>query len=237
LGNALATLAVLLVCAAVPIAAWFAWNVHTFGDLTATAAKIDFLGWTRKPISNWWAHPIFTLNGFKEFWPELMASFWRGELIWHGKRLSFQTSDAFYWISSTLALAVAFISLFPRLTRLTMFQRESLSLAVTSFAVLVLFVAVLSIAFDFGLCPYPSREHPYFTSGRLLSAAAVPFFLLYAKAFDCVLSRIPGDWPKTILFAGVVLFIVGSQGALNRVAFSSRYNSFHLNDGQSQDSL
>jgi hypothetical protein len=236
LSKALATL-VLLMSAAVPIAVWFTWNVHTFGDLTATAAKIDFLGWTRKPISNWWPHPIFTLNGLKEFWPELMASFWRGEFIWHGKRLAFQTSDAFYWISSTLAIAVAFISLFPRVTRLTMFQRESLCLAVSSFVVLVLLVAVLSIAFDFGLCPYPSREHPYFTSGRLLSAAAIPFFLIYAEAFDCVLSRIPGDWPKTILFAGVVLFIVGSQSAVNRVAFSSRYNSFHLKDNQAQGSL
>jgi hypothetical protein len=236
LGKALATLAVLLVSAAVPIALWFAWNVHTFGDLTATASKIDFLGWTRKPISNWWPHPIFTLNGLKEFWLELMASFWRGEFIWHGKRLAFQTSDAFYWLSSTLAIAVALISLFPRLTQLTVFQRESLCLAVASFAALVLFVAVLSIAFDFGLCPYPSREHPYFTSGRLLSAAAVPFFLLYAEAFDYVMSRIPRDWPKTILFAGLVLFIVGSQGALNRLAFSSRYNSFHLNEAN-HDSL
>ncbi|HEV8417219.1 MAG TPA: hypothetical protein VGQ43_00590, partial [Candidatus Udaeobacter sp.] len=60
--------------------------------------------------------------------------------------------------------------------------------------------------------------------------AAVPFFLLYAEAFDCVLSRIPSVWPKTILFAGLVLFIIGSQGALNRLAFSSGYNSFHLNE-------
>jgi len=237
LDKALATLALLLVSAAVPVALWFAWNVHTFGDLTGTASKIDFLGWTRKPISNWWPHPIFTLNGLKEFWPELIASFWRGEFIWHGKRLAFQTGDAFYWISSTLAIAVALISLFPRFSRLTMFQRESLCLAAASFAVLVLFVAVLSIAFDFGLCPYPSREHPYFTSGRLLTAAAIPFFLLYAEAFDSALSRVPGGWTKTILFAGLVFVIVGSQGAVNRVAFSSRYNSFHLKDSQSPGSL
>jgi len=234
LGKVLATLAVLLVSAAIPITLWFAWNVHTFGDLTATASKIDFLGWTRKPMRNWWPHPIFTLNGMKEFWSELMASFWRGEFIWHGKRLAFQTSDAFYWISSTLALAVALISMFTRLSQLTAFQRESLCLAAASFAVLVLFVAVLSIAFDFGVCPYPSREHPYFTSGRLLSAAAIPFFLIYAAAFDFVLSRIPGEWPKSIVFAGLVLFIVGSQSALNRLAFSSRYNSFHLNEASQE---
>lgn len=233
----LASFAVLLVSAALPIALWFAWNVHTFGDFTATASKIDFLGWTRKPVTDWWPHPIFTLSGLKEFWPELMASFWRGEFIWHGKRLASQTSDAFYWISSTFAIAVTLISLFPRFTGLTAFQRKSLCLAAASFIVLVLFVVVLSIAFDFGGCPYPSRAHPYFASGRLLSAAAVPFFLLYAQAFDCVLSRIPGDWPKIVVFAGLVLFIVGSQGALDRVAFSSRYNFFHLNDSPSQGSL
>ena len=124
--------------------------------------------------------------------------------------------------------------MFPRLSQLTAFQRESLCLAAASFAVLVLFVAIVSIAFDFGVCPYPSREHPYFTSGRLLSAAAVPFFLLYAMAFDFVLSRIPGEWPKSILFAGVVLFIVGSQSALNRLAFSSRYKSFNLNQSNKE---
>ena len=126
------------------------------------------------------------------------------------------------------AFAVALISLFPRLTQLTVFQRQSLCLAAASFGVLVLFLAVLSIAFDFGLCPYPSREHPYFTSGRLLSAAAVPFFLLYSEALDCVLSRIPRQWPRTILFAGIVLFIVVSQSVVNWPVFSSDYNWFHL---------
>jgi hypothetical protein len=196
--------------------------------LTASSSKIDFLGWTRKPVSNWWPHPIFTLNGVKEFWPELMASFWRGEFVWHGKRLASKASDAFYWISSTLAIGVAVFSLFPRFTKLTDFQRESLWLAFSSFAVLVVFVALLSIAFDFGVCPYPSREHPYFTSGRLLSAAAVPFFLVYSQAMDCVLSRIPRPGPRIILFGGLVLFIAVSQAALNRPAFSSRYNLFHL---------
>jgi hypothetical protein len=214
--------------AIVPIVVWFAWNYHTFGDLTATGSKIDFLGWTRKPISNWWPHPILTLTGVKEFWPELMASFWRGEFIWHGKRLASQPTDTFYWISSTLAIGMAVISLFPRLTKLTDFQRESLWLAFSSFAVLVLFVAILSMAFDFGLCVYPSREHPYFTSGRMLIAAAVPFFLLYCHALDWALSWSPRIWLRIILVAGIVLFITVSQLAINRPALSSGYNFFHL---------
>ena len=225
----LVSLAVLIVSAIVPIAVWFAWNYHTFGDLTATGSKIDFLGWTRKPIRNWWPHPIFTFNGMKEFWPELIASFWRGELIWHGKRLASQPTDAFYWISSTLAIGVAVISLLPRLTKLTDFQRESLWLAFSSVAVLVLFVMILSMAFDFGVCVYPSREHPYFISGRLLNAAAVPFFLLYCHTLNWALSWTPRMWPRIILVAGIALFITVSQFAVNRPTFSSRYNFFHLN--------
>jgi hypothetical protein len=224
----LVSLAVLIGSAAVPIALWFAWNVHTFGDLTASSSKIDFLGWTRKPVSNWWPHPIFTLNGVKEFWPELMASFWRGEFVWHGKRLASKASDAFYWVSSTLAIAGAVFSLFPRLTKLTEFQRESLWLAAASFAALVLFVAVLSIAFDFGVCPYPSREHPYFTSGRLLSAAAVPFFLLYAWALDWTTCRLTSNWLRLFVFGGIVIALTIPQTLLNCRAFSSHYNFFHM---------
>jgi hypothetical protein len=204
------------------------WNYHTFGDLTATGSKIEFLGWTRKPVGNWWPHPIFTLNGVKEFWPELIASFWRGEFIWHGKRLAFQAIDAFYWVSSTLAIGLAVISLFPRSTKLTGFQRQALCLAFWSFAVLALSVALLSMAFDFGLCVYPSREHPFFTSGRLLSSAAVPFFLLYSQAIDNALFSTPRMWPRVLLVGAIVFVITVSQTILNWPAFSSRYNFFHL---------
>jgi hypothetical protein len=225
---ALGSLSTLLLSTTLPIALWFVWNDHTFGDLTATGSKIEFLGWTRKPLGNWWPHPIFTLHGLNQFWPELMASFWRGEFIWHGRRLASAATDAFYWISSTLAIGLTAICLFTRHGQLSRRQRENLWLALLSFAVLVLFIIVLSIGFDFGPCVYPSNAHPYFTSGRLLSAAAVPFFLLYSQALDCLFSRIPPM--RVILFAGIALFIMTSQAVVNWPAFSSRYNFFHLND-------
>jgi hypothetical protein len=226
---AVGSLSALVLSTALPIALWFAWNYHAFGDLTATGSKIEFLGWTRKPLSNWWPHPVFTPNGLKEFWPELIASFWRGEFIWHGQRLSWPALDAFYWMSSTLAIGLALITLLWPRGNLTDLQQKSIWLAFLSFAVLVLFVALLSIAFDFPPGVYPSREHPYFTSGRLLSAAAVPFFLFYSQALDCLFSRIPRMWLRIILFAGIALFIMVSQAVVNWPAFSSRYNFFHLN--------
>ncbi|OLC27544.1 MAG: hypothetical protein AUH91_02545 [Verrucomicrobia bacterium 13_1_40CM_4_54_4] len=226
---ALGSLSALVLSTPLPIALWFAWNYHIFGDLTATGSKIDFLGRTRKPLANWWPHPIFTLHGLNEFWPELMASFWRGEFIWHGQRLASAATDAFYWVSSTLAMGLTVVSLFSVQGKLSWRQREDLWLALLSVTLLVLFIIVLSIGFDFGPCVYPSNEHPYFTSGRLLCAAAVPFFLLYSQALDWVLSGIPRMWPRIILFAGIVLFILVSQALVNWPAFSSRYNFFHLN--------
>jgi len=223
-----ASLALLVGSAALPIAVWFGWNLHTFGDLTATASKINFLDWTRKPLNQWWPHPIFTLSGLNEFWSESIASFWRGEFIWHSKRLAAQSADMFYWISSTVAILLTPISLVWRPSKLTPFQRQSLWLALSSFVVLVLLLAVLSIAFDFGLCVYPSREHPYFTSGRLISAAAVPFFLLYCYVLQRVLSSFPIQWPRIILSGGIVLFIILSQSVVNSRAFWSHYNLFHF---------
>ena len=228
LGASFGSFSVLVFTAAVPIVLWFAWNVHAFGDPTATAAKIELLGWTRKPISNWLPHPIFTPRGLREFWPELMASFWRGEFIWHDQRLASGALDAFYWISSTLAFGLAATALLLRSGKLSGLQRQGLWLALLSFMVLVAFMALLSMVFDFGACVYPSNQHPYFTSGRLLCAATVPFFLFYACALDFAFGRINQIWPRLILLGAIFILIVISQCVVNDAAFLSRYNFFHL---------
>jgi len=226
------SLSLLMFSVTLPIALWFVWNVQTFGDLTATAAKIEFLGWTRKPITSWLPHPIFSFRGLKEFWPELVASFWRGELLWHGRRLVSHLSDVFYWVSSTAAIGFTVTTLVRRDTQINLRQRSNLWLALLSFAVLVVSTVLLSISFDYGECVYPSREHPYFTSGRLLSAAAVPFFLFYAQTIDALLSPIRRLPLRVMLFGGIVLFIVVSEIILSWPAFSSHYNLFHFNKAQ-----
>src|SRR4030095_14327808 len=85
-------------------------------------------------------------------------------------------------------------------------------------------------AFDFGLCLYPSREHPYFTSGRLLSAAAVPFFLLCSWALDWTTCRLSSDWLRLFVFGGIVVALTIPQTLLNCRAFSSHYNFFHMGE-------
>src|SRR5439155_7087406 len=106
-------------------------------------------------------------------------------------------------------------------------QRFILWVALLSFLSIVAFLVVLSISFDFGTCPYPSREHPYFTSGRLLDAAAVPFFLLFAYVIDQFGNWTKQQWPRSTLLGATVLVLIVSQLQVNAPAFSSRYNFFH----------
>jgi hypothetical protein len=222
----LIALGIFLLSLAVPLGIWFASNYHNFGDLTATKSKIELLGWTRKPFSQWWSHPIFTLHGINEFWPGLIASFWRGEFVWHLQRMASAAADAFYAISSAIVILATSVLLLRRRSKPDD-QRFILWVALLSFVSIVAFLVVLSISFDFGRCPYPSQEHPYFTSGRLLNAAAVPFFLVFVYVIDQFGSWTKREWLRWTLLGATVLFLTVSQLQVNAPAFSSRYNFFH----------
>jgi hypothetical protein len=217
-------LGVFVLSVAIPLAIWFAWNSQHFGDLTATQSKIELLGWTRKPITQWLPHPIFTIHGLSEFWPGLSASFWRGEFVWGLVRMASGFADAFYAISTALIIIASVVFLIRGADK----ERQAiLWLALLSFLSIVAFLVVLSISFDFGKCPYPSREHPYFTSGRLLNAAAVPLFLLFAYVIDRVGAWTKREWLRWILLGATLLLLCVSQLQTNAPAFSSRYNFFH----------
>jgi hypothetical protein len=214
-------------CALVPVAAWAIWNRYAFGDLTGTTAKIQYLGWTAKPTGGWWSHPIFSGTGLTEFWSQLMARFWRGELIWKTQPLASPVMDFAYWISTTLVLAIVLIVLIGRFD-LSDFQRRALWLSFFSFIALVMFLAGLSMAFDFGRCFYPSHEHPFFTSGRLLSAAMIPFLLIFAYALDLLTRWRKQRWLSILPAVVWVALCTSSEVWVNWPVFGSPYNFFHL---------
>ena len=222
------SVALVPVCAGLPVSCWISWNLHTFGDATASAAKIRALGWTSKPAGEWLSHPIFTPGGFSYFWSELMARFWRGEFVWGLTPLASPAMDAFYGISSAVLIGVAVMSLLPRFSRASGTGREALLLGAVSFLAAVGYLAVLSVWFDFGQCWYPSRALPYFTSGRLILGALIPFLMLYLHGLDWAARRLKCEGLRWWLLAGIALSAGGSQIALNQVAFFSAYNWFHL---------
>jgi len=227
LRGAMPALTALAFCAAIPVLGWLLWMETYFGDFTGAASKAQLLGWTRKPFSDWWSHPIFTPQGMWTFLSELIATFWRGEVMWHGRTIGFKGMDLFYVLSSLVFLLVAVISLSREHRKGTSKeQRRILWIAVACVIATIVFLAFLSLQFDFGTCINPSRERPYFFQGRLMLGALIPFATVYAYG----LSRLLGHEPGLLLGAvgAIAITITVSELLANRVAFTSSYNWFHM---------
>lgn len=227
LRSTLPALGILVVCAIVPAGAWMIWMQHAFGDSIGSSTHITLSGWTKKPFAAWWNHPIFTWQGAWDFLSKVLVSFWRGEFIWHGKRLASAAADYFYVISSLVLIGIAVLHL-PWLARRDKVRAQTISFALLSFIAAILFLAFISIRFDFGDSVYPSRAEPYLWSGRYITGALIPFMIVYVYGLDIILRWTHRTWP---LFATVVIIVTGvtiSEIRVNRPAFSSDYNWFHL---------
>ncbi len=92
----------------------------------------------------------------------------------------------------------------------------------------MLFLAVISLPFDFHDCAYPSRLYPYFVSGRIISGALLPFVLIYASGLELVTNRLRKWVPPVAVLACLMLFITVSEIRVRSVVFSSPYNFFAL---------
>jgi len=110
----------------------------------------------------------------------------------------------------------------PRLQKLAGFQ--VLFLVASS----VLFLAAISLPFDFHDCAYPSRLYPYFVSGRIISGALLPFALIYAGGLELVVNLVRKWVPPVAVLAFLMLFITVSEIQVRRAVFSSPYNFFAL---------
>jgi hypothetical protein len=226
-GQTLLRLGIFIACAVIPVGAWMTWMQHAFGDAIGSSTHVRLSGWTQKPFEAWWHHPIFTWQGAWTFLSKLLASFWRGEFIWHGKRLASAPADYFYVISSVVLIGITALHL-PRLARSDKVTAQVLSFALLSFIAAVLFLAFISIRFDFGDSVYPSRAEPYLWSGRYITGALIPFMIVYVYGLKLVLGWTRRTWP---LLAAVMIIVIGlavSEIQVNRPVFSSQYNWFHL---------
>jgi hypothetical protein len=143
----LAALAALVFCAAIPIGSWIVSTNYRFGDPTGSTEKITLLGWTRKPFHDWFRHPIFTPHGLWVFCLNLIASFWRGEVSWHGRPLSWGADGVF--AISLILLGSAIVGL-ARRAEFSTFQQHAMGIAILIFVAGIVFLALLSIQFDFG---------------------------------------------------------------------------------------
>jgi hypothetical protein len=217
----------LAICAGLPMVLWLAWCKIIFGDFTGSEAKIQFLGWTHKPSAEWWSHPIFTLHGFWIFLSGNLATLWQGEILWHRKPLAIHGVDSFYAILSVGLVALTLAALFRRPAVTTTPQWQVLWFAFGCFTAALVFFGWLSIIYDFQNCFYPSRAHPYFTSGRLLLGALIPFLLLFVFGLDRALTRFSNS-AKFFMLAGIILFMLISEITIDWPIFANPYNWFHM---------
>jgi len=227
LREALPMLAALAVCAGLPLALWCAWCRHNFGDVTGSEMKIQYLGWLHKPFAEWWHHPIFTTQGLWTFLSGLIVTFWQGEIIWHSQPLNFPAVNAIYTVFSFCLVGLAVHGLLSRTAGVTRPQRQALGLCLASFAAAVAFLGFLSIIYDFQLCLGPTREVPYFTAGRLMLGALIPFLLLVLFGLDHLLASLKRDRIRLLVLAGLVLFMLVSETVADWPVFFSQYNWFH----------
>jgi hypothetical protein len=221
-----APLAILAACAGLPMVAWMTWCKINFGDFTGSAPKIQLLGWTNKPFAEWFHHPIFTAPGFWYFLKGNLSSFWQGELLWQRKPLAIPAVDYFYVVFSIGLLALAFF----KLTRARQFaapQRTALWFGFACLAAAFGFFALLSVKYDFQGCFYPSREHPFFVSGRLMLGMLIPFLLLFAFGLDSALKKFSNAAKFAVLMA-LLVFMLASEITIDWPIFPNPYNWFHM---------
>jgi hypothetical protein len=217
----------LFLCAGLPMGLWIAWCKIHFGDFTGSEVKIEHFGWVHKPFGEWFNHPIFTLHGLWTFVSGLFATFWQGEFFWLGRPMTSPVMNVIYTVATLFLLGVAGQKLFSRRMKLSPFQHEALSLALISVTASVLFLVWLSMIFEFGQFSYPSSSHPYFTSGRLMLGALIPFLLLFVFGLDCALKRF-GAAAKFFTLTAIISAMLISEIATDWPVFFSEYNWFHM---------
>jgi hypothetical protein len=213
----------LSLAAMTPIALWLLRNHIVFGDALATVAKENYFGWKIKPFDQLLNHPIFTLRGCLYFLAELTKTFWRGEIVWHFKPIASSFADGFYVFSTAVIVPVAAGAvIFKR--QMNSRYKFAISMSFGLIAVSVLFLAALSVIYDFSGCWYPSRQSPYFASGRLISSALVPFLLIYLGGLEQLFRK-----AKTVLIIAMLIatLMVTSEIILSWEVFKSSYNWFH----------
>ena len=207
-----------------PVLAWMLWCQANYGDFTGSAVKIQQLGWTARPLAEWAQHPIFSARGFWIFAGNNLATFWQGEFWWLRRPLALPALDVFYKLLTLLLLALALGRIFKSRQGKS---RTALFFSLTCLAATFVFFALLSVKYDFQDCFYPSRAHPYFTSGRLFLGLLIPILVLLASGLDFALQKF-SEKTKFLLLGIWLAFMLAGEIVLDSRIFACEYNWFHL---------
>lgn len=155
----------------IPCGAWLLRNQAVLGEWTGQRQMVEANGWTSKAWGDRLDHPVFAPKGALFLLSELAKTFWRGEFVWHGRRLALPWADWAYAAGTGAALLAA---AWPGA------ERPRLRAAWTALGAALIFFVWVSVSYEFGDRWYPSRAFPFLISARLAASAAAPLFLLVA---------------------------------------------------------
>ena len=207
---------------------WMVRNYIVMGDLTGSRAKLQWFGWTLKPLPEMFHHPLFTGRGLVYFLVNLVRDSWQGEIRWWGDPMRWGIADKFYILSTGLFVLVFTVDFIRRRKMLSDIQEWTGWQFILLNAAGVAFLAVISLPFDYHDFGYPSREHPFFVSGRIICEVLLPFAVVYLSGMEVLLHPFRKWIPPIAVLACVLLFVSVSEIRVRSVAFSSPYNLFAL---------
>ena len=207
---------------------WILRNLLVVGDITGSRAKAHGFGWTMKPASEFFHHPLFSSHGLSYFLVELTRSFWNGEYVWHGIPMRSRGADTFYLLSTAILFCVVVVFLIRRWKMLAFPPKFALGQCLFLVVSSILFLAAVSLPFDFHGFRGLSGPHPFFASGRIISGILLPFVFIYARGLEIVLEPFRRWISPTMVLALLLLFITASQVWIRRAVFHSPYNFLSL---------
>jgi hypothetical protein len=209
------------------LGSWMLWNQWTIGEWTATAERFQILGWTTKPIGEIFNHPILHPSGLGYFLSKLIMTFWQGESVWWTEWMHLPWLD-FVYVSTSLVFVGATIVTVVAWRLKGRSSDEPWGTMIATVAAAVLWMAYLSTRFDFGPCFYPSRELPYFVSGRLIFGVAIPFAILYVGGLSFLWTKLAGKASFLPVLVGLAVVLTLGELLMTIPVFSSQYNWLRL---------
>jgi len=211
-----------------PIAAWSLRNFLSTGDWTGTSRKVQLLGWTYKPVSDLFSHPIFTFSGINYFFNKILSSFWLGEFTWGLKPLVVNHMDYCCSITTLFFLFAACITAMRMTGRPA--ERDIIVISLAGIFSALVYMALLSMLYNFGHSFYPSAEKPFFVSGRLILCVMFPILLCITWTIDRWATRSPKTPNRTGIAVIIVLcvFLAINDLVIVQKPLASVYNFFHI---------
>jgi len=212
-----------------PLIVWGIRNHMLAQDILATSHKVNFLGWHTKTLHQMLDHPIITFGGFYVFIGDMLKTFWRGEFVWHLKRIASKPMDYFFMVSSIIFCSITMIGHLGRQQTENMDKYRIIffgcALLISSY---LFFLCALSMRYDFGNSAYPSSVYPYFTSGRLMIGSLFPFLVLYMTGLWSFLERIGLSERLFQITVGLASIVVVNEIFITLPALRSPFNLFHI---------